>query len=65
MLHNDMYLSNSPFLIGKNPGLTEAQKAKQKLDAEWEAIGKPSVEDSKRKEARIVESLKRHFSEGD
>jgi hypothetical protein len=53
-----------PFVIGPAEPPTEKQKAKQKLDAEWDTIGTQTLEE--RIESRkpiIAERLKRAFEE--
>ena len=58
-----MFLKD-PFIIGKAQPLTEKQKADKKLDEEWEAAGKPTIEEriETRNEA-IAQHLKRAFEE--
>jgi hypothetical protein len=53
-----------PFVIGPAEPLTENQKAKRKLDAEWSTIGTPTLEERIETRNRVVaEHLKREFEE--
>jgi hypothetical protein len=58
-----MFLED-PFAIGAAEALTDQQKAKAALDKEWDAAGRPTLEE--RIEARnkfIERRLKRAFEE--
>ena len=53
-----------PFAIGPAQELTEKQKAKQRLDAEWEAAGKPTLEERiAGRNGYISDAIKRAFGE--
>jgi hypothetical protein len=58
-----MFLTDS-FKIGPALPLTEKQKAEQKLNEEWEAAAKPSLEQRIEDRNRIIgDRLKRAFEE--
>jgi hypothetical protein len=58
-----MFLKD-PFAIGAVVPITAEQIAKKKLDDEWEAAGKPSLEERIETRSRcIATSLKRAFGE--
>ncbi len=53
-----------PFVIGPAEPLTKTQKAKQSLDAEWNATGTPTLEERIEQRNRTIASrLKREFEE--
>jgi hypothetical protein len=52
-----------PFVIGQAKPLTEKQKADKKFDDEWEAAGKPTLEDRIEDRNQTIARLKRAFEE--
>jgi hypothetical protein len=52
-----------PFVIGQAKSLTEKQKVDKKLDEEWEAAGKPTLEDRIEDRNQTIARLKRAFEE--
>jgi hypothetical protein len=57
-------LIKDPFVIGPAKPLTEEQKADKKFDEEWEAAGKPTLEERiETRNQTIAQNLKRAFEE--
>jgi hypothetical protein len=52
-----------PFVVGPAVPLTEKQKADKKFDEEWNAAGKPTLEDRIEDRNQTIARLKRAFEE--
>lgn len=48
-----MFLKD-PFAIGPAEALTPQQETKKKLDAEWDALGKPTLEERIETRNRVI-----------
>ena len=56
--------TKDPFVIGPVQPVTEKQKADKALDEEWEAAGKPTLEERiATRNQTIAQNLKREFEE--